>query len=182
MVFAPLEYFREALGRLHEVLAVMLLRGVAIVDDESLLPVLKASAATAMRIRAEHAAQPNPFEQLVRHRPLSLLPDAEDLLDVGDTDGAIFVTSSAIGYSLQTFVARKDGRDDVKQSYRKVAAEEPRIHELLRVFQGQHDGPARIAAAYEVVNALYGGPRGGVSAFGTTGRLPWQQALAFFGG
>lgn len=181
VVLAPVEYYREALGRLHEVLAGMLIDAVPIDDSEGIVLSLQEGARTAVRIRAEHADRKNPFDHLVRHRPTTLLRDAEDLLDASDVDGVMILTSSAVAYALQTFVTRKYRRADVKQSYRTIVSSEPKIYGLLQEFH-RKDVPAdRVRAAYRVCEALYE-DLGGLSGCGSSERVPWQQALMWFGG
>ena len=181
VVLAPLEYYREALGRLHEVLAGMLVDAVPIDDREGIVTSLQEGAGRALRIRAEFADRKNPFDHLVRHRPVTLLHDAEDMFDLGDTDGVTFLTSSAVAYALQTFVTRRYRRADVKQSYRTIASNEPNIYALLQEFHRMDLPKDRVRAAYRVCEAQ-DEDLGGLTGCGSSERVPWRQALMWFGG
>jgi hypothetical protein len=179
-VLAPLEYYHEALRAGHEAVADMLAAAVPVDDDENLTPALRAAAAGVLQRCAERAGRVTPFDELIRRRPVTLLRDAEDLLDDGDADGASFVVSYAVVNATQRFFARRYGRRPaMKQLYREIASREPHVHRLLQEFARAQGSVERITTAYAVIEALFE-DAGGLAQLAGTERVSWRQALSFF--
>jgi hypothetical protein len=178
LVFVPVQCYQQQIRRQVRVPS-QTLAGAEVLDDPfGIVARLVADAAAVV----QNPPPPSPpgLDLLSRHRPFSLLQDAEELATSGDEAGASYALFAACDLALSSLVRRRYGPLDVKQRCRRIHAEFPEVHRSFTEFNAASGYAERARAAAAVVAAAYADVGGIVEAFETE-RVPWRLATRFFG-
>jgi predicted nucleotidyltransferase len=175
LLLEPMQLLRVQLAQGSRFVATELVDCLAVDDPHGIISALKVRA---REILTEPPPRSPPgLEVMPRHRALSLLDDAKDLLAENDNDGVAYVLSVLVDRALTSYVRQRYGPRDVKRRYRTLRDMDSDIHRLYLHRFRSLSPEDMVESARSLIDLVH--PPIGDDSTAATGRVPWQVALAY---